>query len=343
MSAKPTNKIKNLNINLLYEIISYLPYEDILNQFLTISKNFASAIKKKKVFQYVKQLISSGPMIINNAHSDEINSIIQLNDYSIASSSNDTTIKILNIFTNECINTIKDNHPIYAIEKINENQLASGNRNGKIKVWNLHTGELVKTLKGHSSWVNQIIKLNNDRIVSCSDDSTIKIWDLLSAECLLTFEEHTGIVRALLILNQNLLLSASDDKTIKLWQLDSQENKSLKTFEGHENQVYCLSKIDETTFFSGSYDATIRRWSIESGECLKVYYSLYAIRSLLRTRENEIILGGVWGEIKKFNTTSGELIKKYKKHSSCVKKMIKLWGQISISCSSDKTIMIQKI
>ncbi|MBN3923943.1 MAG: WD40 repeat domain-containing protein, partial [Nostoc sp. NMS4] len=57
--------------------------------------------------------------------------------------------------------------------------LASGSDDKTIKLWNLETGKEIRTLKGHNSDVNSVsFSPDGKTLASGSDDSTIKLWNL---------------------------------------------------------------------------------------------------------------------------------------------------------------------
>ncbi|MBD2609400.1 hypothetical protein H6G81_34150, partial [Scytonema hofmannii FACHB-248] len=61
----------------------------------------------------------------------------------------------------------------------NGKTLASGSDDTTIKLWNLATGEEIRTLTGHSNKVMSVaISLDSKTLVSGSWDKTIKIWRL---------------------------------------------------------------------------------------------------------------------------------------------------------------------
>lgn len=350
-NPKENNKINKLNFNLKNEIFSFLALREVLIHIFPVSRNFAFAVKESKSYQLVKDLLSQ-PKVINK-HLFAVKCILHLEDNLIASCSNDSTIRIFNILTTDCILTIVDSNPICALEKLNENELAAGDESAQIKIWNFRNGSFIKALVGHTDWITQILKIDDDKILSCGFDSKIKLWDINSGEILLTYDEHVNAVCTLVILNDNEFLSASRDKKIKLWQLkdnsndtkNSKENKSLKTFTGHTCWVNSIIKIDQKVFWTGGWDGTIRKWNVNLSECIKVINCSYSINSLLQVNECEIIVGALYsiGFVKTFNTSTGELVKTYKEHGDTVNRLIHISKFILLSCSNDGLIMIQKI
>jgi NTE family protein len=100
---------------------------------------------------------------------------------------------------------------------LNDGTLASASRVGTIKMWDISTGEEIKTLKGHTDGVTSLILLNDGILASASYDKTIKLWDISTGKEIKTLKGHTDGVISLILLNDGILASASYDNTIKLW------------------------------------------------------------------------------------------------------------------------------
>ena len=53
----------------------------------------------------------------------------------------------------------------------------SGSDDKTIKIWNIETRACIQTLTGHTRSVTDLLELKNGNIVSGSEDGTIKIWE----------------------------------------------------------------------------------------------------------------------------------------------------------------------
>lgn len=99
--------------------------------------------------------------------------------------------------------------------------VASGSRDKTIKIWEVWTGNCLMTLRGHDNWVRKLVFHNGGSyIYSCSDDKSIRAWDLKSGGCarkLLDVHNHFVLCVAT---NPRfpLLGSGSVDKSIKIWE-----------------------------------------------------------------------------------------------------------------------------
>ncbi|MDF5730295.1 MAG: serine/threonine protein kinase, partial [Rhizonema sp. PD38] len=101
------------------------------------------------------------------------------------------------------------------------NTLASGSNDKTIKLWNLATGEQTRTLQGHSDLVHSVaISPDGKTLTSGSVDKTIKLWNLATGEQIRTLQGHSDSVISVAISpDGKTLASGSFDKTIKIWRI----------------------------------------------------------------------------------------------------------------------------
>jgi len=60
--------------------------------------------------------------------------------------------------------------------------LASGSGDSTVKIWDATTGECIKTLSVNSYSVNSVSFNNQGLLAIGSSDSTVKIWDVTAGE-----------------------------------------------------------------------------------------------------------------------------------------------------------------
>jgi len=71
--------------------------------------------------------------------------------------------------------------------------IVSGSLDRTIKIWDMKSGECINTLEGHTNSIFSLsITPDEKHIVSGSWDDTIKIWDFKSGECIYTIYYFTN-------------------------------------------------------------------------------------------------------------------------------------------------------
>jgi len=106
---------------------------------------------------------------------------------------------------------------IYSLAVLPDGTLASVSEDKSIKIWDIKTGDCIKTLRGHYDWIRSLALLKDGTLASGSDDETIKIWDVKSGECLVTLGDNDYRVTLLVGLTDGSLVSLCNDNTIRLW------------------------------------------------------------------------------------------------------------------------------
>ncbi|KAH7329457.1 WD domain-containing protein [Stachybotrys elegans] len=162
---------------------------------------------------------------------------LQFDDNILATGSYDTTIRIWNIDTGNCIRVLRGHtNPVRALQ-FDGSKLISGSFDKTIKIWNLETGECVSTLQGHTDGVVSV-HFDGLTLASGSIDQTVKIWSFDTKQ-MFSLHGHTDWVNHVRIdTPSRTCFSASDDLTVKLWDLDTK--RCIKTFTGHVGQVQQL-------------------------------------------------------------------------------------------------------
>ncbi|KKY26796.1 putative nuclear migration protein nudf [Diplodia seriata] len=204
-------------------------------------------------------------------------------------------------------------HPVFT-------SLASGSEDTTIKIWDWELGELERTVKGHTKGVLDVDfggPRGGTLLASCSSDLTIKLWDpsdeyknirtlpghdhsvndqtarlwdSSNGEPKCTFVGHDHVVECvaqappaayghLAVLaglkkppaassSAEFLATGSRDKTIKLWD---GRGTLIKTLTGHDNWVRALVFHPGGKYLlSCGDDKTIRCWDLaQEGKCVK--------------------------------------------------------------------------
>jgi WD40 repeat protein len=191
----------------------------------------------------------------------------------LATGSQDSTIRLWNIESGQCVKTLKGHS--YAVWSVafhpSGNLLVSGSNDSTVKLWNTHTGQSLRTLRGYSTGIKSLaFSPDGQCLVSSSDNKKISLWSLQTGACTRTLDCHLSWIWCVVFSpNGQLLASSSSDNTIKLWQTSTW--KPIKTLQGHLSLVFAVAfSPDGRILASASDDTTVRLWDVQTGECLKV-------------------------------------------------------------------------
>ena len=168
---------------------------------------------------------------------------------------------------------------VNALIELPNNQFASGSKDKLIRIWKLnietYKADRLRTLTGHTQSVRCLTHLSSKKtlIISGSQDSTIRVWNYEDSNVAL----HTlnlnssgqGIyVYSLAHLKNttNLFASGLGNNQIKIYKikkgkLDQIGIREEKTLEGHRSDVRCLTWLEnESRLASGSMDRSVKIW-----------------------------------------------------------------------------------
>lgn len=167
-------------------------------------------------------------------------------------------------------------HPVFS-------SLASGSEDTTIKIWDWELGELERTVKGHTKAVLDVDyggPRGSTLLASCSSDLTVKLWDPSDEyKNIRTLPGHDHSVSAVRFIpsgaagspmSGNLLVSASRDKTLKIWDVTT--GYCVKTLHGHVDWVRDVApSVDGRFLFSAGNDQVPRLWDASSGEARSTF------------------------------------------------------------------------
>lgn len=277
-----------------------------------------------------------------SGHSDFVWSVALSSDgQTLASGSEDKTIKIWNVDTGQLLRTLNGHFDsVRSVAVSSDGQIiASGSSDKTVKLWNLETG--VRTFSEHSGPVWSVA-LSPDRqtLVSGSQDNTIKIWHLPTGELRRTIVGHSGPVFSVAISPDRQIASAGGDKTIKIWNLDT--GQLLRTLKGHSDAVRSVAfSPDGQKLASSSWDTTVKVWDLRTGKVIRTFvgHSDRAI-SVAFVSDRQIASASVDKTIKIWDLQAG-LVRNLSGHSDWVLSVATspMKGTL-VSGSKDKTIKI---
>ncbi|WP_193196502.1 serine/threonine-protein kinase [Nostoc sp. MG11] len=224
--------------------------------------------------------------------------------------------------------------------------LASGSDDRTIKLWNLSTGKEIYSLRNHSGWIwNIAFAPDGKTLASASADKTIKLWNLSTGKEIRTLEGHSnGVAAVAFSPDGKTLASGSLDKTIKLWNLIT--GKEIRTLEGHSQAAATVAfSPDGKTLASGSWDKTIKLWDLATGKVIRTQkgHSELVLSVAFSPDGKTLASGSKDKTIKLWNLATGETIRTLKGHSEKVNSVAyskTLNGVTFVSGSNDNTIKL---
>ncbi|CCH41874.1 F-box protein [Wickerhamomyces ciferrii] len=194
------------------------PWKTVYSERFKVERNWRKGIFKTREFK---------------GHKDGILCLKYDHKY-LFTGSYDTTIKMWDINTGECLKTLESHQKGVKSLVFDEQKLITGSFDSTIKVWNYHSGECISTYRGHTDSVLSV-DFYKKFIVSGSADRTLKIWNVENRTCY-ALRGHLDNVNSVKIHSKSLtVFSGSDDCTIRMWDLKT--NKCLKIFKGHIAEV----------------------------------------------------------------------------------------------------------
>jgi F-box/WD-40 domain protein MET30 len=198
--------------------LKFRPWKDVYKDRFKVGTNWKYGRCTTKIFR---------------GHSNGI-MCLQFDDNILATGSYDSTIKIWDIDTGDCIRTLRGHTSGIRALQFDDTKLISGSLDRTLKVWNWRTGDCLSTYQGHTEGVIAV-NFEDNILASGSIDRTVKIWNFedKSTFCL---RGHKDWVNAVKVDSASrTVFSASDDCTVRLWDLDTK--RTIRIFEGHVGQV----------------------------------------------------------------------------------------------------------
>lgn len=286
------------------------------------------------------------PDVVLSEHQSGVQCIIQDEEGKHLLSCSNEEIKIWELNTLKCTNTIHDEvhskflRSIYLLK--DSNYLISISYGMKIVLWNLreNTSQL---LFNEKELVSIILQLKNGKLVLGCEDSSIKIYDFNTKEIEDKMEGNIGAIRSMCELADGRLATGGLFATICIWDL------SLKIVEtvlsGHNGTIQVLIQLSNGDLVSGSGDWTIKIWNNEEEKQTLLGHK-DVLRGLIEKKnvDNQLISVSEDNVIKLWNITTGQIIfSLIHCHQDILFSCVCLQDGRVVSCSQDKQIKIWNI
>jgi len=277
----------------------------------------------------------------------------------LASGSYDQTIKLWNVQTGECLQTLSSHtnavlclafglypHPVTGAAEL---ILASSSIDQTIKLWSVSSGECLRTLTGHSNRVWSVAvasprHLNQDLqplLASGSDDHSIKLWNGSTGQCLKTIHGYTNSIFTIAYSpDGRFLASGGGDRIVRIWEIAT--GRCLATFTGHTSWVWSVAYSPDGRFLaSGGGDRTVRIWEIATGRCLATFtgHTSWVWSVAFNPAGTRLLSSGEDHTIRIWDLATGRCLQTLTDHRECVRSLaISPSGEYLLSGSYDQTV-----
>jgi WD40 repeat protein len=253
--------------------------------------------------------LETGECVQTLVHDGEVCNLEKLDQNRIVSCGG-SFIKVWDVQQGTCLQTLTGhNDSVIVCIKVLPNNFLASSSREEITIWSLQDGSCLKNLNGHTDDVNCLIVLTDGRLVSCSEDMTIKVWDLEDGTCTQTLMDSTNFSRVLLLSN-GFLASCSDGEDGTIKIWNLETGHCLKTMVGHDDVVYNLEQIRESEIMSCSRDGTIKAWSLQTGECVACFGGHgRALFEIKKYQSDKLVTASDDGAVKVWDTVTKKCIK----------------------------------
>ena len=222
-------------------------------------------------------------------HTNVIQSLCNISEDKIASSSSDKAIKIWNISTQECLNTININGmPSFLFHnKINQDEIGFVNFGKTIEIWEIESKKQERVISFDSStWFENFYQLKNGKVILGQADSFI----LLNENGFTTEKEIKDIgddPSMFTELDDTKIAAGFKNGNIIIYEDNMTNSYSLV---GHNKSITGVVKIKDDFALSCSVDTTMKVWNLTTLECEETFVmNKFEINYMIKHNDNKIV------------------------------------------------------
>ena len=222
-------------------------------------------------------------------HTNVIQSLCNISEDKIASSSSDKAIKIWNISTQECLNTININGmPSFLFHnKINQDEIGFVNFGKTIEIWEIESKKQERVISFDSStWFENFYQLKNGKVILGQADSFI----LLNENGFTTEKEIKDIgddPSMFTELDDSKIAAGFKNGNIIIYEDNMTNSYSLV---GHNKSITGVVKIKDDFALSCSVDTTMKVWNLTTLECEETFVmNKFEINYMIKLNDNKIV------------------------------------------------------
>lgn len=219
------------------------------------------------------------------SHIDGVTAV-SINSNTMVSGSQDRTIRIWDLHTGHCIETLDLNFssitktitdmqgsgfkpsgmlegysphdlPITGGLQAYDVALATGTCDGIVRLWDLRSGDVVRTLTGHKDSITSL-KFDTTNIITGSLDKSVKIWDLRMGALADSFTFESPVISV--DFDAEKIVIANNETSLKVF--DRTTRKHL--YYGGDNQESLVESVRYQNGYAveGRSDGTVNFWTV---------------------------------------------------------------------------------
>ncbi len=149
-------------------------------------------------------------------HHKNFTSVAALHDGKVASTSTDGSIKIWDLESSQCLQTLRRGCG-FVTWLYNGRLMLTRISNGTIGIWDFKSALPIRTLGPIPNVGLNPVELPNGRLALISDTSNIVIWDWESNDHVRTIQDGDNPIEGIVSLPNGNLASISNRNNIKIW------------------------------------------------------------------------------------------------------------------------------
>lgn len=203
----------------IFNCILTLNTPDKVFSLALLDNNFLAAGCDGAFDIYVWNLNDGSLIATLNGHTGKVNTLETLNDGTLASGGDDSTVRLWDQINFSLLHTYTASAHVNCIRQLANGYLAIAlnvNSNNLV-IWDPFSKAVKNVVNAHSFSVLAVEELNNGYFTTSSSGAYVRVWNETFLNLVKTFTSHTKKVNALKSLTNGVFASASDDNTIKIW------------------------------------------------------------------------------------------------------------------------------
>ena len=185
--------------------------------------------------------------------------------------------------------------------------IASGSNDRTIKLWDVATGENIAKLEGHWNGVNSVVfSADGTKLASGAWDNTVKVWDVSTRTNISTFEGHTDGVNAIAFSpDGTTIASGSNDNTVRLWDVSTRTN--IAALEHGDGVSTVAFSLDGAILASGGNNGIGKLWNVAKTENIATYiYDDFVVRSIAFSPDGATFAVATSSDVKLWDVATGK-------------------------------------